>query len=220
MGKEDEAAAALNQARDIRGTAEEITGDIYLQTQLAFHYLSQRKLKQARQASDSALYIEPRYAWARIAAAEIDMAEGKYFDAERNLLAAKNYAGFPTLFFTLGKVYLAVEDFDGAQEQFSQAFTYSPQKQFTAKLGGALDVQADNLKELLAREHQASIFLHEPPTTDEQFKIAESLVKFNTRIRMLKVPPPVNRPQRKGAKSAPAESNSKDHSNSPEARRQ
>ncbi|GEM_PF-686176 len=188
QGDEEQTAAALNQARDLRGSADEITGDIHLQTQLAFHYLAQNKIKQARQAAGAALLIEPRYSWARIAAAEVDLAEGKYFDAERNLIAARNYAGFPTLFFTLGKLYLAVEDFDGALEQFAKAFSYSPQKQFTAKLGGVLDVQADNLKELLAREHQASIFLAEPPTRDETFKIAEALVRFNAYLRIIRTP--------------------------------
>lgn len=204
QGKEDEATSALNQARDIRGGIEEISQDIYLQTQIAFHYLGQSKLKQARQAAEAALLVEPRYAWARIAAAEIDMAEGKYFDAERNLLAAKSYASFPTLFFTLGKLYLAVEDFDGAQEQFARAFTYTQQSQFTTRLGGALEVQAETIRELLSREHQAAIYLAESPTSDEQFKIAESLVKFNVRLKMLKAPPPINRPARGQQRSAPS----------------
>lgn len=188
QGNEEQMAAALNQARDLRGSAEEITGDIYLQTQLAFNYLAQNRLSQARQAAEAALLVEPRYAWARIAAAEVDLASGKYFEAERNLLAARSYASFSTLYFTLGKLYLAVEDFDGAIEQFSKAFSYSPQKQFTAKLGGVFDAQADNLKELLAREHQAAIFLAEPPTTDETFKIAEALVRFNVHLRAIKSP--------------------------------
>jgi len=186
QGNEEQMAAALNQARDLRGSAEEISGDIYLQTQLAFHYLAQNKLKQAQQAAEAALLVEPRYSWARIAAAEIDLASGKYFEAERNLIAARSYANFPTLYFTLGKVYLAVEDFDGALEQFSKAFTYSPQTQFTTKLGGVFDAQASGLKELLAREHQASIFLAEPPTSDEVFKIAEALVRFNVHLRAIK----------------------------------
>jgi tetratricopeptide (TPR) repeat protein len=202
MGKDDDAAAALNQARDLRGSAEELTGDLSLQTQLAFRYLARGKIKLARQSADAALYLEPRYAWARIAAAEIDMAEGKYFDAERQMLAAKNYASFPTLFFTLGKIYLAVEDFDGAQEQFALAFNYSQQKQFTARLGGAVEVEAENLKDLLAPEHRAAVFLDQSPTLDEQFKIAESLVKFNTRLKLVKMPPPVNRPTRGQTKPA------------------
>jgi tetratricopeptide (TPR) repeat protein len=202
QGNEEQMAAALNQARDLRGTAEEITQDIYLQTQLAFYYLSQNKLKQARASAEAALIVEPRYSWARIAAAEVDLAEGKYFEAERNLLAARQYASFPTLYFTVGKLYLVAEDFDGALEQFTKAFSYSPQKQFTAKLGGVLDVQADNLKELLAREHQAAIFLAEPPTTPEIFKIAEALVRFNIHLRIIKTPaPPASRSPR-GERSA------------------
>jgi len=186
QGDEERMAAALDQARSFSGSAEEVTGDVYLQTQMAFHYLARNKLKQAQQAVAAALLAEPRYSWARIAAAEVDLYNERYFEAERNLIAAQSYANFPTLYFTLGKLYLAVEDFDGALEQFSKAFDYSPQRRFTARLGGALDVQADNLKELLSREHQAAIFLAEPPTKGETFKISEALVRFNSSLRAIK----------------------------------
>jgi tetratricopeptide (TPR) repeat protein len=190
QGDQERMAAALDQARSLsgsgRGPDEEITGDVYLQTQLAFHYLARNKLKEARQAVAAAMLVEPRYSWARIAAAEVDLADGKYFDAERNLIAARSYASFPTLYFTLGKLYLTVEDFDGALEQFSKAFDYSSDGRFTAKLGGVFDARADNLKELLSREHQAAIFLANPPTKDETFKIAEGLVRFDVGLRAVK----------------------------------
>ncbi len=186
QGDEERMADALNQARSLSGSDGEIAGDVYLQTQLAFYYLAQGKMKQAQQAVAAALLVEPRYSWARIAAAEVDLAQGRYFDAERNLLAARAYADFPTLHFTLGKLYLAVEDFDGALEQFSKAFDYSPQGRFTARLGGIFDAQSESLKELLLREHQAAIFLAEPPTKDETFKIAEALVRFNAHLRAVK----------------------------------
>lgn len=190
QGKEEQMTAALNQARDLRGSAEEITYDIYLQTQMAFYYLKQNKLKQARAAAEAALLVEPRYAWARIAAAEVDLAEGKIFEAERNLLSARQYAGFPSLFFTFGKLYLSVEDFDGALEQFSKAFSFStrlsPKEHFVTRLGGALDVKAEGVKELLSREHQASLFVADSPTTAEQFKQAESLVRFHAWLNEIK----------------------------------
>jgi tetratricopeptide (TPR) repeat protein len=186
QGDEERMTAALNRARELRGSDDEITGDVYLQTQLAFHYLAQNKMKEAQQAVTAAMLVEPRYSWARIAAAEVDLADGKYFDAERNLIAARSYANFPTLYFTLGKLYLIVEDFDGALEQFSKAFDYSSQGGFTAKLGGVFDARADNLKELLSREHQAAIFLARPPTKDEIFKIAEGLVRFTAGLRAIK----------------------------------
>jgi len=190
QGNEAQMIAALNQARDLRGTAEEITGDIYLQTQMAFYYLAQGKLNKAREASETALMIEPRYAWARLASAEVDLAEGKIFEAERNLLAAERYAGFPTLFFTRGKLYLMVEDFDGAVEQFAKAFSVAGsttgKDQFTTQLGGSLEVKADNLKELLGREHQAAIFLAASPASPEQFKLAESLTRFHSWLNEIK----------------------------------
>jgi tetratricopeptide (TPR) repeat protein len=179
-GDESQALTTLGQVPG------DISKDLYLQTQMAFYYLEQGKLNQARSAADAALSLEPRYAWGRIVAAETDLAEGKYFDAERNLLAARQYAGFPNLFFTIGKLYLGVEDFEGALDQFAKSFNYSPQKQFTTKLGGVLEVQADNLRELLSREHQASIFLADPPTSDEQFKMIESLVRFTDSLRVIK----------------------------------
>lgn len=189
QGNEAQMTASLNQARDLRGAAEEITGDLYLQTQMALYYLAQNKLKQARQASETALMIEPRYAWARIAAAEVDLAEGKIFEAERNLLAASRFAGFPSLFFTFGKLYLSVEDFDGAAEQFAKAFRVSTKESkeiFTTRLGGSLDVKAESAKELLAREHQASLFVAAMPTAPEQFKMAESLARFHTWLEEIK----------------------------------
>lgn len=189
QGDEAQMTAALNQARDLRGTAEEITGDLYLQTQMALYYLAQNKLKQARQASETALMIEPRYAWARIAAAEVDLAEGKIFEAERNLLAASRYATFPSLFFTFGKLYLSVEDFDGAAEQFAKAFSVSTKAAkdiFSTRLGGSLDVKADGVKELLAREHQASLFVAAMPTAPEQLKLAESLARFHAWLDEIK----------------------------------
>ncbi len=182
QGKDDQAAAVLNQARDLAGSMNEITQDQLLQTQLAFYYLAQNKLREAQRAADAALSVEPRYSWARIAAAEILLAQGKYFEAERHLIEAQKLAGFPTLWFTLGKVYLIVEDFDGAAEQFAKAFRYSSKTQFTARLGGVRDVQGDDLRELLAPEHQAALFLAEAPTSDETFRIAESLVRVNAKL--------------------------------------
>ncbi len=186
MGDESKATEALNKAREIRGAEEELTMDLYLQTQLAFIYLQRNNFPKARRAAEAALAIEPRYAWARLAAAEVDLAEGKYFEAERNLLAARPYASFPTLSFTFGKLYLAVEDFDGAIEQFAQAFAYMPADGFTSLLGGSLNLKAENLSDLLAVEHRAAIYLAESPTSPETFRIAQSLVRFNVRLGLLR----------------------------------
>lgn len=182
QGKEDLATKELNKARDSKGAAEDMTKDIYLQTQLAFYYLAHGKTNQARKAAEAALTVEPRYSWARIAAAEVDLAQDHYFEAERHLLAALSYANFPTLYFTLGRVYLAVEDYDGALDQFAKAFSCTPSG-FATKLGGVFDARAEGLAELLSRERQASLFIFEPPTSEAQFKLAETLVRLDARLR-------------------------------------
>ena len=182
QGKEDLATKELSKIRDSKGVAEDLTRDIYLQTQLAFYYLARGKVSQARKAAEAALTVEPRYSWARIAAAEVDLAQDRYFEAERHLLAALSYANFSTLYFTLGRIYLAVEDYDGALDQFAKAFSCTPSG-FATKLGGVFDARAEKLAELLSRERQASLFIFEPPTPEAQFKLAETLTRLDARLR-------------------------------------
>ncbi len=178
-------AAALARLREMAPTPEEATRDVSFQTQLAFHYLLQtqsnrNRLREAREAADAALAIEPRYAWARIAAAEVALAEERYLDAERHLLTALTYANFPTLRWTLGKVYLAVEDFEGAQEQFSQVFQPVANGEFEATLGGVRTVRTRGLRTLFALEHQAAIFLATSPTSHDTSRVIEALIGFES----------------------------------------
>jgi len=181
-GRADQAAGEFVRIREIKN-ADEINNDLHLQTQLAFYYLAQAKLEQAAQAALRALSIEPRYSWARIAAAEVALADGRVFEAEQHLLAALSNADFPTLRFTLGKLYLTVEDFDGALEQFARAFSLTRSGQFATRLGGVLEVEADGINDLLTRERQAAIFAAVSPTSEEQFRLAESLVRLDAALR-------------------------------------
>ncbi|MEP7270778.1 MAG: hypothetical protein ABI882_04710 [Acidobacteriota bacterium] len=187
-GKEDEAQRQLDRVRETKSQSD-IDNDLHLQTQMSFYYLALGKTEKATEAAVRALTIEPRYSWTRIAAAEVEIAAGRPFEAEKHLLSALRYADFVTLRFTLGKLYLAVEDFDGALEQFARVMTLNSGGKFKTKLGGVLDVEADGIKELLALERQAAIFVAVPPTTEEQFTMAEALIRFDARIRNLKSTP-------------------------------
>jgi tetratricopeptide (TPR) repeat protein len=179
QGKTESANVELERIRSLKGSDEEIRQDYFFQTQLAFYYLMHGQPAQARQSAEQALTAEPRFSWGRIAAAEVDLAEERYFEAERHLLAARQYSNFPTLEFTLGKLYLTVEDFDGSIAQFSKAFSYSATDGFKTRLGGVLDVKRERLEDLLAPEQQAAIFLFEPPTTYNQFRVIESLMRLD-----------------------------------------
>ncbi|NDD65487.1 MAG: hypothetical protein EBZ36_16160, partial [Acidobacteria bacterium] len=182
-GNEKEYGEALIRARETGDANDDPALDIYLQSQAALINLARGRIAVARQAADRAVSIEPRYAWARIAAAEVDLAEGNFFEAERNLIAASQYASFPTLTFTLGKLYLLVEDFDGALEQLSKVIELTEGGRFRTRLGGTLEVESESLRELLEPEHQAAILLFEPPTSARVFQIAESLIRVNQILR-------------------------------------
>jgi hypothetical protein len=79
----------------------------------------------------------------------------KVFEAERNLLAATEYATFSTLTFTIGKLYL-VEDFDGALERFQKVIELTRNGDFRTQLGGTLAVESGSLRELLEPEQLGS----------------------------------------------------------------
>jgi tetratricopeptide (TPR) repeat protein len=181
-GRESEFDEGLARLKEIK-EQKEISSDIHFQTQMAFYYLANGKNEPANLAIVRALTIEPRYSWGRIAAAELDMAEGRIFEAEKHLLAALRTADFPTLRFTLGRLYLAVEDFDGAIEQFGRAFTLTKEAKFSSTLGGVFEAEAATLDELLAPERRASIFIAKSLTSDEQFALAESLVRLDARLK-------------------------------------
>lgn len=172
---------ALAKIRTLKND-EEVTKDIHLQTQFAFYLLGQNKNPEANVSIVNALAIEPRYSWARIAAAELDISEGRIFEAEKHLLAALRTSDFPTLRFTLGKLYAAVEDFDGALEQFNKAFSVTKSGKFATRLGGVLQRESADLNELLAPERQASIFIAKSLTSEDQFTLMESLVRFDAKL--------------------------------------
>jgi tetratricopeptide (TPR) repeat protein len=187
-GNDEEYARALEKARQVGDVNDDPNQDVYLQTQVALINLARGRLAAAREGATAALTIEPRYAWARIANAEVDLTEGKYFEAERNLLAARQYASFASLIFTVGKLYLTVEDFDGALEQLTQVIQLTAEGRFRARLGGTLELETESLRELLGPEHQAAILLNEPPTSPQIFQIAESLIRLDHLLKNAKNP--------------------------------
>jgi tetratricopeptide (TPR) repeat protein len=179
QGKTESANAELEKIRTLNGSDEEIKQDYFLQTQLAFYYLIHGLIAESRKAAEQALAAEPRYSWGRIAAAEVDLAENRYFDAEKHLLVARQYSNFPTLDFTLAKLYLAAEDFEDVLTQLSKAVSYNPSDGFRARLGGVFEMKSDRLGDLLAPEQQAAIFLFEPPTTYSQYRLIETLIRLD-----------------------------------------
>jgi len=173
LGRDEEAGPELRRGQELA------PGDYRFLTQLSFFYVSRKKPALARALIEQAARIEPRYAWAFIAKAETDAAEGKFGDALATLIGAQAHAGFATLTFELAKALMAVDGYDQATEVMGKAFTLNSDGEFEAVLGGAVKARSPRLDLLLERERQAALFLSYDPTTTFQYRLAEAIAKID-----------------------------------------
>jgi tetratricopeptide (TPR) repeat protein len=173
LGRDEEAGPELRRGQELA------PGDYRFLTQLSFFYVSRKKPALARALIEQAARIEPRYAWAFIAKAETDAAEGKFGDALATLIGAQAHAGFATLTFELAKALMAVDGYDQATEVMGKAFTLNSDGEFEALLGGAVKARSPRLDLLLERERQAALFLSYDPTTTFQYRLAEAIAKID-----------------------------------------
>jgi tetratricopeptide (TPR) repeat protein len=178
LGRDEEAEPLMKRATQLA------PGDYRFLTQLAYFYSTRKKIALARPLIEGAVRIEPRYAWAFITKANLDLIEGKFGDALSTLISAQGHANFPTLTFELVKALMALDGYDQALDVMSKAFTVNESGEFEALLAGAVKARSPRLDMLLERERQASLFISEQPTTLLQYRLAEAIAKIEhfTRI--------------------------------------
>jgi Flp pilus assembly protein TadD len=172
-GRDEEAAPEIKRAMELA------PGDYRFMTQLAVFYTTRKKPALARPLIEKAIRIEPRYGWALIAKAEIDLLENKYGDALSTMLGAQSQASFATLTFELAKSLMAVDGYDQATEVMNRSFRINEDGEFETLLGGAIKARSPRLDLLLERERQAALFLSDHPTTSLQYRLAEALAKID-----------------------------------------
>jgi tetratricopeptide (TPR) repeat protein len=173
VGRDEDAAPAIKRAQELA------PADYHFLTQLSFFYVIRKKAALARPLIEQAARIEPRYAWAYIAKAEVDALEGKFGDALATLISAQGQAGFATLTFELAKALISVDGYDQANETMAKAFTVNDDGEFETILGGAIKARSPRLDLLLERERQAALFLSYDPTTSLQYRLIEAIAKIN-----------------------------------------
>ena len=177
-GRDEEAGPEIKRAMELA------PGDYRFMTQLAVFYTTRKKPALARPLIEKAIRIEPRYGWALIAKAEIDLLENKYGDALSTMLGAQSQASFATLTFELAKSLMAVDGYDQATEVMNRSFRINEDGEFETLLGGAIKARSPRLDLLLERERQAALFLSDHPTTSLQYRLAEALAKIDYYSKM------------------------------------
>lgn len=173
LGQDEEAEPHIKRAEELA------PGDYRFLTQLAYFYTTRKKIALARPLIERVVRIEPRYAWAFITKANMDLVEGKFGDALSTLITAQGHANFPTLTFELVKALMALDGYDQALDVIGKAITVNESGEFEALLGGAIKARSPKLDLLLEKERHASLFLNDQPTTGLQYRLAEAIAKID-----------------------------------------
>ena len=147
----------------------------------AYWYAAHNEGAKAVELAQKAVEIEPRYTWAHIALARGFLQQKRPLDAERTLLAARQYGNFPTLDYEIASARLQAGFFREAVEILKPNFTISGENVKT-NLGGRVTKESTNFTELLALERRASIF--EPTAADdaENADKLKALLDFNQKL--------------------------------------
>src|SRR6185369_11814727 len=114
--------------------------DFRFRTQLAYWYALQRDYEKATTWAEAALRIEPRYPWARVVLANAYMANGRFPDAEKEMVLAKKYGQFPSIVFEMGRLYARAGLFDDALETWAEGFEVTRLGQFRTSVGGVYPI--------------------------------------------------------------------------------
>lgn len=172
--RDNEAAAELAQQLSIGGR------DFRLYTQLAYLYAARSDFKRAKGWAELAMQTAPAYAWARIAMANVFLAEQEYEQAEELLSdALARGSSFPTLYFELVKALILAENYVGASEQAEKFVKINEDGEFEVKLAGMMPARSREFRTLLDSERKAALALPEAVTSLEQYRLVEGFLRFN-----------------------------------------
>ncbi|MBA3633741.1 MAG: hypothetical protein H0W58_13185 [Acidobacteria bacterium] len=167
--------------QEMAKSLEQNPNNLFLLVGAAYWYAAHEYGAKAVELANKAVAVEPRYTWAHIALARGLMQEKRPLEAERTLLAARQYGNFPTLNYELASARLAAGFYREAANELKKTFAVKDDLIIT-RLGGRVPKQAQSFTELLAMERQASIFepmAADSPASAEKLK---SLLNFSQQI--------------------------------------
>ncbi|MGI9054641.1 MAG: tetratricopeptide repeat protein [Pyrinomonadaceae bacterium] len=147
----------------------------------AYFYAAKKDGAKAVDLAQKALAIEPRYTWANIALARGFLAQKRPLDAERVLLAARNYGNFPTIDYEIASARLQAGFYREAAEELTRNFEVKD-GMLTTYLGNRVGVDAEDFLKLLSLERRAAIFSFDAADTIENAERLKSLLEFSKEV--------------------------------------
>ena len=155
--------------------------NLFLLVGAAYWYAAHNDAAKAVDLAEKAVNIEPRYTWARIALARGLMQQKRPLEAEKALLAARQYGDFPTLDYELAAARYQAGFYREASEILQKKFSITDGA-IKSKLGGRVGREAKSFVELLAAERRASIFQTLAADNLEDAGKLKSLLDFSQKI--------------------------------------
>jgi tetratricopeptide (TPR) repeat protein len=155
--------------------------NLFLLVGAAYWYAAREQGAKAIEYAEKAVAVEPRYTWAHIALARGLMQQKRPFEAEKALLAARQYGDFPTLDYELASVRLSAGFYREAAEDLQKKF-FIKDGSITTQLGGRVISEAKSFTELLAAERRASIFQTLAADNSEIAERLKTLLDFSQKL--------------------------------------
>jgi tetratricopeptide (TPR) repeat protein len=153
-----------------------------LMASAAYWYASRGLNDKAIEYAQKAIKLEPRNVWSYIAQARALTAQKRPLDAEKTLLAARQYSDFPTLDYELASVRLTAGLYREAAETLKRSFVVNQDGAIETYLGNRILADAGTFSELLSLERRVGLFETQAADSEENAAKLKALLAFNQRL--------------------------------------
>ena len=167
---------------EITKSLEANPGNVVLLAGAAYWYAAHNEGALAVASAQKAIKGDPRFIWSHIALARGLLIQNRPSDAERALLAARQYGNFPTLEYEIASARLAAGLYREAAEELSKSFTIKD-GMVHANLGGRVPYDAKNFTDLIGFERKASLFTPTAAGSADGAAELRALLEFEQELR-------------------------------------
>jgi len=159
-----------------------------LLTSAAYWYAANNNGAKAVEYSQKAIEIDRSFVWSYIAQARGLLAQNKPLEAEKTLLAARQYGDFPTLDYELASARLAAGLYREAAEILKRNFVINKDGLIETYLGNRILADAKSFTELLSLERRVALYETKSADTSENTDKLKALLEFQQKLEAADAP--------------------------------
>ncbi|HEY8561732.1 MAG TPA: tetratricopeptide repeat protein [Pyrinomonadaceae bacterium] len=153
-----------------------------LLTGAAYWYAAHNRGEKALEYSQKAIAADRNSVWSYIAQARGLLAQNKPLEAEKILLAARQFGDFPTLDYELASARFAAGLYREAAETLKRNFAVNKDGAVETYLGNRILADAANFTELLSLERRVALFETKAADSEENTRRLKSLLAFHQKL--------------------------------------